>query len=69
MDDRYLMISSDGHAGPPPEHYRDYLESKYHQRFDEHQAETLALREATRGSSEEFEKEWRKWVLGLRFEP
>ena len=24
--DRYLLISSDGHAGPPAEHYRDYLE-------------------------------------------
>ena len=33
--DRYLVISSDGHAGLPPERYRDYLESKYHAEFDE----------------------------------
>ena len=33
--DRYLVISSDGHVGLPPERYRDYLESKYHQQFDE----------------------------------
>ena len=32
--DRYLVISSDGHAGLPPERYRDYLESKHHAAFD-----------------------------------
>jgi predicted TIM-barrel fold metal-dependent hydrolase len=32
--DRYLVISSDCHAGLPPERYRDYLESKYHETFD-----------------------------------
>ncbi len=34
MSDRHLVISSDGHAGLPPERYRDYLESKYHAAFD-----------------------------------
>ncbi len=43
--DRYMLISSDGHAGPPPEHYRAYLDPKYRQQFDEHQAEMSALRE------------------------
>lgn len=33
--DRYLVVSSDGHAGLPPEQYRNYLESKYHAEFDE----------------------------------
>ena len=33
--DRHLVISSDGHAGLPPERYRDYLESKFHKQFDE----------------------------------
>ncbi len=28
MTDRYLMISADGHAGPPAEHYRDHLEAR-----------------------------------------
>ncbi len=32
--DRYLVISSDGHVGLPPERYRDYLETKYHSAFD-----------------------------------
>lgn len=32
---RYMLISTDGHAGLPPERYRDYLEARYHQDFDE----------------------------------
>ena len=32
--ERYLVISSDGHAGLPPERYKDYLETKYHAAFD-----------------------------------
>jgi predicted TIM-barrel fold metal-dependent hydrolase len=55
--DRYLLISSDGHAGPPAEHYREYLESRYQQRFDEHQAEMSALRELASGNTD-FRKEW-----------
>jgi predicted TIM-barrel fold metal-dependent hydrolase len=31
--DRYLVISSDGHAGAPLDVYRDYLESEYHDDF------------------------------------
>jgi predicted TIM-barrel fold metal-dependent hydrolase len=34
MSDRYLVISSDGHAGLPPERYRDYLDPKHHAAFD-----------------------------------
>lgn len=33
--DRYLIISSDGHAGLPPEKYREYLDPKYRTSFDE----------------------------------
>ena len=33
--DRYLIVSTDGHAGLPMERYRDYLESTYHKAFDE----------------------------------
>jgi len=29
--DRYLVISSDGHAGPRPEVYRDYLDPQRHE--------------------------------------
>ena len=32
--DRYLVISSDGHVGLPPEKYRDYLEKRFHPEFD-----------------------------------
>ncbi len=32
--DRYLVISSDGHAGLPPERYRDYLDPQYRDAFD-----------------------------------
>ena len=29
MDDRYLLISADGHAGPPAEVYRDHLDPAF----------------------------------------
>ena len=32
--DRYLVINSDGHAGLPPERYRDYLDPQYRDEFD-----------------------------------
>ena len=32
--DRYLVVSSDGHAGPQPEVYRDYLDPKHREAFD-----------------------------------
>jgi predicted TIM-barrel fold metal-dependent hydrolase len=55
--DRYLLISADGHAGPPAELYREYLDPKYRQQFDDHQAEMSALRELA-SNNEEFRKEW-----------
>jgi predicted TIM-barrel fold metal-dependent hydrolase len=33
--DRYVVISSDTHAGPPTERYGDYLEPRYRQAFEE----------------------------------
>jgi predicted TIM-barrel fold metal-dependent hydrolase len=36
MSDRLTIISSDDHAGPPPERYRDYFERRYHDAFDEY---------------------------------
>ena len=33
--DRHLVISSDCHAGLPPERYRDYLDAKYRAAFDQ----------------------------------
>jgi predicted TIM-barrel fold metal-dependent hydrolase len=56
--DRYLLISADGHAGPPADLYRAYLDEQYHRRFDEHQAEQLAQRQAAGYGAEAFKKEW-----------
>lgn len=51
---KYLVISSDGHAGPPPEIYREYLEERFRQLFDEHQA----AQETGRMVNTAFVEEW-----------
>src|SRR3954447_18877443 len=51
---KYLVISSDGHAGPPAAVYREYLDPGFREKFDEHQA-TL---EAGRMVNTDFVKEW-----------
>ncbi|HVN50208.1 MAG TPA: amidohydrolase family protein [Acidimicrobiales bacterium] len=56
-NDRYLLISADGHAGPPADLYRDYLEERFRPRFDEHQAELSALREMAQQNTE-FRDKW-----------
>jgi predicted TIM-barrel fold metal-dependent hydrolase len=67
--DRYLVISSDGHAGPPADHYREYLEARYRAAFDEHQATTRAMREQMQrargaGDNSEFLKQWNEQTDG-----
>ena len=62
--DRYLIVSTDGHAGLPMERYRDYLESKYHEAFD---AALPIQRELTRRAEEklllsEFNDRWRQGI-------
>jgi predicted TIM-barrel fold metal-dependent hydrolase len=62
--DRYLVISSDCHAGLPPEQYRDYLEPRYREAFDAALPLQLA---ATREAAEKFlvadvNREWRRGV-------
>ena len=59
MDDRYLLISADGHAGPPAEVYRDHLDPAYRDAFDEHQAQLTALREAMLQDTA-FREEWER---------
>ena len=60
--DRYLVISSDCHAGLPPERYREYLDPQYREAFDV----ALPLQiEATQQAAEKFlvaeiNAEWRK---------
>ena len=43
-DDRYIVVSADGHAGLACEDYRPYLESRFHAAFDEYVAEREAHR-------------------------
>jgi predicted TIM-barrel fold metal-dependent hydrolase len=60
--DRYLVISSDCHAGLPPEQYRDYVDPKYREVFDValpiQIAETQAA--AKKFLVADFNAEWRK---------
>ncbi len=59
--DRFLVISSDGHAGPRPEVYRDYLDPKYRDEFDiQHKARMARLAEA--GEHLEMRQESKKWA-------
>lgn len=46
MSDRYLIVSTDGHAGLLPEKYRDYLDPRYRAAFDERVAAEVAARAA-----------------------
>lgn len=59
--DRYLVISGDGHAGLPPEKYRDYLDSKYHAEFDERLPKEIAFREMMEEKLlvKDFNDKWR----------
>ncbi len=67
--DRYLVISSDCHAGLPPEQYRDYVDPRYREVFDValpiQIAETQAA--AKRFLVADINAEWRKGrEAGLR---
>ena len=60
--DRYLVISSDCHAGLPPERYRDYLDPTHREAFDVALPIQIA---ATEAAAEKFlvgeiNEEWRK---------
>ncbi|MDD3446603.1 MAG: hypothetical protein PHS60_14425, partial [Zavarzinia sp.] len=59
--DRFLVISGDGHAGLPPEKYRDYLDSKYHAEFDERLPKEIAMREMMEEKLlvKDFNDKWR----------
>src|SRR5262245_40695184 len=50
----YLVISADGHAGPPSDVYRDYLDPAFRAAFDAHQAEV----QAGRMVNTDFVAEW-----------
>jgi predicted TIM-barrel fold metal-dependent hydrolase len=63
--DKYLVISADGHAGPPASVYRDYLAADLRQRFDEHQQMMVEMREAMgRGDNSAFRSKWEEETDG-----
>src|SRR5688572_21462295 len=63
--DRYIVVSSDGHAGPPAELYREYLDPEFRSRFDEHQETVNAFRASMETeSSKRFVEEWEEETGG-----
>ncbi|HIF92575.1 MAG TPA: amidohydrolase, partial [Myxococcales bacterium] len=59
--ERYMVISSDGHAGPRPEVYREYLDPQFRDEFDvQHATRMRALAEA--GKRLEMAAESLKWA-------
>ena len=58
--DRYLVISSDTHAGPPTERYREYLDPRYLEAFDADVAANQQLIGARRDlvDTGDFEEKW-----------
>jgi predicted TIM-barrel fold metal-dependent hydrolase len=58
VNDRYLVVSADCHAGLPCEEYRPYLESRHLGAFEEFCAERRALREQRMADSADFVTHW-----------
>jgi predicted TIM-barrel fold metal-dependent hydrolase len=58
MSDRYLIISSDCHAGLRCEDYRSYLDSKFHPQFDEFLAEREARRNEQLSMNYDYITRW-----------
>jgi predicted TIM-barrel fold metal-dependent hydrolase len=61
-EDRYLIVSTDGHAGLLPEKYRDYVDPQYRDLFDEHVAAEVAMRAAREKDFliKDFNEKWRR---------
>ncbi len=65
-EDRYMVISSDTHAGPPAEIYREYLEPRHRSRFDEEmvaRSELQAAQQEVLGGSD-FAERWEEETGG-----
>ena len=60
-EDRYLIVSTDGHAGLLPEKYRDYVDPQYRELFDVHVAAEVAQRAAKEKDFliKDFNDKWR----------
>lgn len=61
---RYMMISTDGHAGLPPERYKEYLDKKYHKAFDEALPRQIRITEVAEEKFliRDFNENWRKGI-------
>ena len=64
MSSRYLLISTDGHAGLPPEKYKDYVPSKHHDEFDKQLAEQIRVTQLAEKHFliDEFNAKWRQGI-------
>jgi hypothetical protein len=60
--DRFIVISSDCHAGLPPSKYREYLDPQYREIFDMALPLEVAAREKVEKNFliKEINEEWRK---------
>jgi predicted TIM-barrel fold metal-dependent hydrolase len=60
LSERYLVISSDTHAGPPTERYGDYLEARYRAAFEADMERARLENEFRRAEvhAEAFEEAW-----------
>jgi predicted TIM-barrel fold metal-dependent hydrolase len=61
--DRYLVISSDCHAGLQPERYRDYLDPQFRDEFDRQHAARMAMLQQA-GAMLEMAEESASWAEG-----
>ncbi len=66
---RYLVISSDGHAGPPSQVYREYLDPGFREQFDRHQAELQAGRMVNTAFVEEWDEETGDHEMKAGYDP
>src|SRR5436305_10967559 len=58
MSERYLVISSDCHAGRPNEEYRPYLDPGYREAFDESLERRKAMAAQSAMGNKDFEEKW-----------
>jgi predicted TIM-barrel fold metal-dependent hydrolase len=54
----YLVISSDCHAGPPPEQYRGYMDPQYRERYDEFLVALTDMGQVTSAAQAKFREKF-----------
>jgi predicted TIM-barrel fold metal-dependent hydrolase len=67
--ERYLVISADGHAGPPAAVYRDYLAASFREAFDAHQEALEAGRMVNAAFVEEWDEETGDHEMKAAYDP